>query len=291
MIRSMTAFAHSDQKTEVAEISWEIRSVNHRYLDVSLSLPESFQVLENKLKSLISEKLKRGKLDARLRYQLKDEVADNVMLNEVRVNELLSVHKQLESLSASPLALTAMDILQWKGVVEHKQLDVGNLFEPAEESLKMALDDLLATREREGLHLSGFIALRCDEIELIVKSVRSRRKEVVVALREKVMKRIADLNMGSDAIDNNRLEQELVFHTQRLDVDEELDRLDAHLVEIKNILKRDEAVGRRLDFLMQELNREANTLGSKSNDSETTRAAVDLKVLIEQMREQVMNIE
>ncbi|KAG1707700.1 Curved DNA-binding protein [Nymphon striatum] len=285
MIRSMTAFSRVDETTEVGEVSWEIRSVNHRYLDVSLSLPEGFQALENKFKSSISGKLKRGKLDARLRYQLSHEIHEDLILNEARVRELLITHKKLQALFESPLGLTTMDILQWKGVVEQNQLDVVNLHKPAEESLTLALDDLLATREREGLQLSGFIAQRCKEIKLIVKNVRIRRKEVVAVLREKVLKRIDDLDIGSDSIDNNRLEQELVFHTQRLDVDEELDRLDAHLIEIKDILKRDEAVGRRLDFLMQELNREANTLGSKSNDAETTKAAVDLKVLIEQMRQ------
>lgn len=287
----MTAFARSDQKGEVADISWEIRSVNHRYLDVSLHLPDGFLALENKLKASIANKLKRGKLDAKLRYQLKDESDDEILLNEPRVNTLLLAHKQLEALSKKDLALTAMDILQWQGVVEQAPLVLDNLFKPAFAGLNIALDDLLQSRENEGKHLCNFITQRCDKIKLIVKEVRLRREQVVAALRNKIIKRIHDLEIEAGAIDNGRLEQELVFYAQRLDVDEELDRLDAHLAEVQDVLKREEAVGRRLDFLMQELNREANTLGSKSNDAETTRAAVDLKVLIEQMREQVMNIE
>lgn len=306
MIRSMTAFARSDKTDQSIDmkgidvkgidvagtISWEIRSVNHRYLDVSLYLPDGFQALENKFKATIADKLTRGKLDAKLHYQLADKDNDTILLNESRVNALLFAHKQLENLSKKDLALSAMDILQWQGVVEQAPLVLDALHKPAEDCLNRVLDDLLESRENEGKRLLVFILQRCDGVKTIVKSVRARRKQVVGALRDKIIKRIDDLKLDEvDIINNSRLEQELVFHAQRLDVDEELDRLDAHIAEVEDVLKRDEAVGRRLDFLMQELNREANTLGSKSNDAETTKSAVDLKVLIEQMREQVMNIE
>lgn len=301
MIRSMTAFARSDKTdhdsnnntdVDTGTISWEIRTVNHRYLDMTLHLPEGFQTLENKFKSTIAKKLKRGKLDAKLHYQLTNKNTDTILLNESRVNALLQAHKALETLSEKDLPLTTIDILQWQGVVEQAPLALDALHKPAEECLNRVLDSLLESRENEGKRLLVFILQRCDEVNAIVNDVRTRRKQVVGALRDKIIKRIDDLKLDEvDIINNSRLEQELVFHAQRLDVDEELDRLDAHIAEVEDILKRDEAVGRRLDFLMQELNREANTLGSKSNDAETTKSAVDLKVLIEQMREQVMNIE
>ena len=291
----MTAFARSDktgQHNDVGTISWEVRTVNHRYLDVTLHLPDGFQSLENKFKRVISNKLKRGKLDAKLHYQLANKNNDAILLNETRVNALLLAHKQLEALSKKELPLTTIDILQWQGVVEQAPLALDALHKPAEDCLIGVLEDLLASRESEGKRLLVFILQRCDEIKGIVKNVRERRQQVTKALREKIIKRIDELQLDEvDSINNSRLEQELVFHAQRLDVDEELDRLDAHIAEVEDVLARDDAVGRRLDFLMQELNREANTLGSKSNDMETTKAAVDLKVLIEQMREQVMNIE
>ncbi len=294
MIRSMTGFSSRVGSQDEQEISWEIRSVNHRYLDVSLYLPDGFQTQENAFKALIARYLKRGKVDAKLRYQPGGSDADShnaILLNRSRVKALQQVHQQLESLFDKDIPLDLMDILQWQGVIKQESLTVDAFFPLAQCCLEEALEDLLQSRQREGSKLAGFIIQQCDAIEKIVESVRIRRKEVVAALREKVIKRITDLELGANSVDNNRLEQELVFQAQRLDVDEELDRLDAHLIEVRSILTRDEAVGRRLDFLMQELNREANTLASKSNDTETTRAAVELKVLIEKMREQIMNVE
>jgi uncharacterized protein (TIGR00255 family) len=293
----MTGFASATEHLDEKDISWEIRSVNHRYLDISLSLPEGFQTLENEFKTLITQHLKRGKIDAILRYQSNQnnmdeaKVSDEILLSKPRVRALRQAHKELESLLGKEIPLNMMDILQWQGVVQQASLTFDKFYPVSQSCLKKALEDLLQSRQREGMQLSGFILKQCDVIEKIISLVRSRRKEVVAALREKVIKRITDLELGPDSVDNNRLEQELVFQAQRLDVDEELDRLDAHLIEVREILKRDDAVGRRLDFLMQELNREANTLASKSNDTETTRAAVDLKVLIEKMREQIMNVE
>ncbi len=306
MIRSMTAFARADETTEIAsnadadkirvDIGWEIRSVNHRYLDVSLYLPEGFQSHENDFKTRIGRAIKRGKVDARLRCEISENAnRHEITLNKTPLNALLTVHQELQGLFGGGLTLGTMDVLQWPGVLDQSSAQATEqqklfeaMFKPVESCLEKALEDLVQTREREGVQLSGFIMQRCDEIEKIVAMTRARRVEVMKAIREKVLKRIAELDVS---VDNNRLEQELAFQAQRLDVDEELDRLEAHLAEVRDILTRDEPVGRRLDFLMQELNREANTLASKSNDTETTRAAVDLKVLIENMREQVMNIE
>jgi uncharacterized protein (TIGR00255 family) len=289
----MTGFASMAETLDENEISWEIRSVNHRYLDISLYLPEGFQSQENALKALIGKYLKRGKVDARLRYQSGSEVTSKqaIELDKPRVEALRQAHQELESLFDKEIPLDLMDLLQWQGVIKRQSPAFEVFFPLAQNCLGKTLAELVKSREREGSQLSGFVIKQTDEIEKIITSVRLRRQKVVAALREKVMKRIADLKLDANSVDNNRLEQELVFQAQRLDVDEELDRLDAHLAEVRSILTRDEAVGRRLDFLMQELNREANTLASKSNDAETTRAAVDLKVLIEKMREQIMNVE
>ena len=284
----MTAYARGQISDENSSLEWELRSVNHRYLDVSMHLPTALLSHQNELKEQIRHTLKRGKIEAKLSYESTSARSHDIIINEAQVKALLTVRQQIEALSEKPVALSAMDILNWKGVIETPSTDLSDIAKQAQCLLEQTLVDLIATRLREGQQLSQFITLRCDEIEIIVQSIRIRRKEVLLALREKVMKRIADLDLS---IDENRLEQELVIQAQRLDVTEEIDRLSAHIQEVKRVLQRNDAVGRRLDFLMQELNREVNTLGSKSNDSKTTQAVVDLKVLVEQMREQIQNIE
>lgn len=284
----MTAYARGQFSDENSSLEWELRSVNHRYLDISMHLPSALLSHQNELKEQIRHALKRGKIEAKLSYESNAASSHDIIINEAQVKALLNARQQIETLSEKPLVLSTMDILNWKGVIETPQTDLSDIAKQAQHLLQKTLDDLIATRLREGQQLSQFITLRCDEIETIVQSIRVRRKEVLLALREKVIKRITDLDLS---IDENRLEQELVIQAQRLDVTEEIDRLSAHIQEVTLVLKRKDAVGRRLDFLMQELNREVNTLGSKSNDSKTTQAVVDLKVLIEQMREQVQNIE
>lgn len=289
MTRSMTAFSRVDVGDENGAISWEIRSVNHRYLDLSQFLPDGFQSLENEFKGKFQQCLKRGKVEAKLRYTLSSDAdAREIAINEGKVKALLAAQSTLQNLAKSELPLSCTEILQWEGVIQPVDESLDNLFDLARQGLEQALQKLLAHREREGAQLARFIRQRSTEITHTVSGVRKRRKAVMSALRDKVLARLADLDVQPDT---NRLEQELVFQAQRLDVDEELDRLEAHLKEVESVLQKDEAIGRRLDFLMQELNREANTLASKSNDAETTRSAVDLKVWIEQMREQVMNIE
>lgn len=288
MIRSMTAFSHRELTTEHGILSWEIRTVNHRYLDISLRLPEEFRCLENSFREAIQNNLKRGKVECSLRFNAAQGNTNEIRINEPLARALIIACRQLESITDNPEPLKAVDILRWPGVAQDAPPDMDIVTAHTQALLQDALEDLLETREREGKRLADFIYQRCDQIAEIIVKVRKHRPGIIAAQREKILNRIEELQISPDY---NRIEQELVILAQRLDVDEELDRLMAHLDEINEVLERDEPVGRRLDFLMQELNREANTLASKSNDADTTQSAVDLKVMIEQMREQVQNIE
>jgi len=289
MTKSMTAFSRKDASHADVTLSWEIRTVNHRFLDISLSLPDSLNAYENDLKSLIRQQLGRGKFDAKLTLKQRNtEDSYKIHINPDAVKALRTARQKLEALTKKPKCFSAMEILQWPGVIQEKENDAESIFPAVQQLLKETLADLIKMRELEGERLAELILSRCNAISNIVAKVKDRRIEVQQAMREKILKKIAELDI---TVDNNRLEQELVYQAQRLDVDEELDRLDSHIKEVKATLNATEPVGRRLDFLMQELNREANTLAAKSNDAETTKAAVELKVLIEQMREQVMNIE
>ena len=288
----MTAFSRQDKtntQDNNAVLSWEMRTVNHRYLDISLSLPDYLSPYENDFKDIIRSVLGRGKLDAKLTITHENnETGVQIKINPDAVKALRAARHKLEALTKKPMSFSAIDILQWPGVIQEEEHKPETLLNDAKALLKITLDDLIKMRELEGKRLSALILSRSESILEIVASVKQRRVEVQAAMRERIMKKIAELDVTAD---NNRLEQEIVYQTQRLDVDEELDRLESHIKEVKTTLKSSDPVGRRLDFLMQELNREANTLASKSNDVETTKGAVELKVLIEQMREQVMNIE
>lgn len=294
MIKSMTAFANKEINNGDVQLSWEIRSVNHRYLDASVYLPEGFTTKDAELKELIREKLGRGKVDAKLVCNFLGELQQGkINLNQSLVKSLLEAQKDLNEIakqsSAETLApLSVNDILHFSGVQEKSEVEYTQYDKAVIILFKEVLNGLVESRKEEGARLKEMLESRAKKITAIVAQVRERRPAVISAFREKVLKKISDLDLDSD---NNRLEQELVIQAQRLDVDEELDRLDSHIEELSAVLERDEPVGRRLDFLMQELNREANTLGSKANDAETTKGSVELKVLIEQMREQVMNIE
>lgn len=288
MAKSMTAFAYREQATSNGTVSWEIRSVNHRYLDLNLRLPDEFRHQETNYRDFLKKKLKRGKLEIHLRFQREAQKASEIKVNEALARALIIASREIEQLLESPKSLSALDILQWPGVTQESQFIIDEVLPVIEQCLRSAIDDLLDARLREGVRLAEFVFQRCDQIAEIVMQIRRHRPAIVSGLRTKILQRIEELNVTPDL---DRLEQELVILTQRLDVDEELDRLMAHLDEINAILERDEAIGRRLDFLMQELNREANTLASKSHDAQTTQWAVDLKVLIEQMREQIQNLE
>jgi len=240
----------------------------------------------------MSQYLKRGKIDLGLRYKLNHAEDGEVRLNEEVVRKLRQVEQNILNIVHEGRKLSVADILGWPGVIAESEKDLSGLVSLALSSLENALGQLIETREAEGRALQEMIASRCTQISDIVQQLRKHRPTMMVAMREKWENNLNEkLKQWSESADNNRLEQELVILAQKLDVDEELDRIDTHIAEVNKVLKRKEAVGRRLDFLMQELNREANTLGSKSQDSQTTQWSVDLKVLIEQMREQVQNIE
>ncbi len=289
MIQSMTAFARGDSVNDKGALSWEIRTVNHRYLDTALRLPEGFRSQENDLKELVRQYLSRGKVDATLRFDPEGaETVAAINLDQELIKNLIAAQAEIQTLSSSASNLSVSEILNWPGVVQPETLDFDDLFKAAAVLLDETLKDLVKARCREGERLVGFIEQRCDQIEKIIVAVTARREIVVDGARERLMQRIEGLDLEFDP---TRLEQELAIQAQRLDVSEELDRLVVHIQELRQILASGKAVGRRLDFLMQELNREANTLGSKSNDAETTRYSMDLKVLIEQMREQIQNIE
>jgi len=288
----MTAFARVQETCDAGTLTWEIRSVNHRYLEPGLKLPEDFKSLEPEIRKLLARYLKRGKIDIGLRYKMNDASLGEIRLNEDIVHRLRQVEQNILNIVHEGSKLSVADILGWPGVIASPENELSPLISIALESLEKALQQLVETRETEGSALAKMIGSRCTQISDIVKQLRKHRPQMLASMREKWETSLNEkLKQWSEGVDTGRLEQELVILAQKLDVDEELDRIDTHITEVKKVLKRKEAVGRRLDFLMQELNREANTLGSKSQDSQTTQWSVDLKVLIEQMREQVQNIE
>ncbi len=287
MIYSMTGFARVEKQSDVGALVLELRSVNHRYLDISFRMPEELRAFETQLRERLQQKLARGKIECNLRYEPSSGTTE-VLVNEDAVRALLDAVKKTEDIMSNAARISALEILRWPGVIQEPSPDENALAALLLETVDEGLERLLEMRAREGRRMAELLRHRLDGIEIIAAKVRRRRPEVVAAMREKLEARLAQLDVDADP---GRLEQEMAMIAQKLDVDEELDRLDAHVKAAREVLDRDEPVGRRLDFLMQEFNREANTLGSKSADAETTEAAVELKVLIEQMREQVQNIE
>lgn len=288
MIQSMTAYATSETQSEGETLVWELRSVNHRYLDLSFRLPDEFRGLEPGLRGLTREQLARGKVECTLSSRGNGPAISTLELNKPLIKAIIEATHELEAAMNNAARISPMDILRWPGVASEPGRDPGPVIQAAEQGFKTALKALARMRSREGERLQALLRQRLEGVREIVARVRSHQPDILAALREKVLTRLRELQVQPDT---NRLEQELVFLAQKMDIAEELDRLDSHCLEMADILERPEAVGRRLDFLLQELNREANTLGSKAADVETTQAAVDLKVLIEQMREQVQNIE
>ncbi len=292
MLKSMTAFSRVQQSNDDGEIVWEIKSVNHRYLELWFKLPDDFKSLEPEIRQKVGRHLKRGKVDIGLRYKLNKKANTSIQLNTELVATLRKAEQEVLTIVHEGHSLSVADILGWPGVVDEMERDFTPLRKLALDTLEEALTQLIDSREREGKALLEMISTRCSQVVEIVKQVQQRRPEILQAMRQKWSTQLEDkLSKWSESIEPGRLEQELVMLAQKIDVEEELDRLMAHVKEVEQVLGRKEPIGRRLDFLMQELNREANTLSSKSQDAETTRLAVDLKVLIEQMREQVQNIE
>ena len=287
MLRSMTAFASAESESGHGTLSIELRSVNHRYLELGLRLPDELRTLEPQVRERVAARLARGKVDLGLRFKPAVASAAAIAIDEDFVARLADTAQALAA-RFPQLNVDFSSLLNWPGVLLDRDTDQDALRSAALTLLDRALDEMVATREREGGRLGGFLRERLDAIERIVAEVRKHLPEVRAALRAKFDARLAELKQP---LEPGRIEQEVVLQLQRIDVDEELDRLGAHILEARRVLSLREAVGRRLDFLMQEFNREANTLGSKAADPRTSGAAVELKVLIEQMREQVQNLE
>jgi uncharacterized protein (TIGR00255 family) len=288
LIRSMTGFAQSETGTPQGVLLWELRSVNNRYLEVQLRLPELFRPIENDVRQLAAARLGRGRVEAGLSLRNAQGLPAASRLNLVLARQIIAHAQTLADELDNPAALNALELLRWPGVLEQEEQDLSALLPLALAGFETALADLDAARGREGARIEEMFERRLTEIEGSVATVVGRLPTVLARIRERLAERIASLGIQTDS---ERLEQEIALLAQKLDVSEELDRLTAHIAEFRSNLRAGIPVGRRLDFLVQELNREANTLGSKSADAETTRLAVDIKVLIEQIREQVQNVE
>jgi uncharacterized protein (TIGR00255 family) len=289
MIRSMTGFARRERPGPWGRLTCEMRAVNHRYLELSLRLPDELRGLENDIRQLLSKALRRGKVDTGIYLRGAPETEPALELNGPLVKQLLERSADVGSMVGGIAGPTnPFDILRWPGVVREAERDFSPLLGETLTLVEEAAADLNEARAREGARIFEMIRSRCSGLMEQVTTVRARLPDVSARIREKVIERIEQLGAQVDA---ERLEQELALIAYKMDVEEELDRLGSHITETLRILESDGPAGRRLDFLMQEMNREANTLSSKSQDVETTRAAVDMKVLIEQVREQVQNIE
>ena len=288
MLHSMTGFARESAETTLGTLTWEIRAVNHRYLDVQLKLPEDLRPKEQAFRQQTTAILGRGKIECGLYFRRAFDQQSEMQIDTDLVERLGARISEIAVKLPATAAVNPIEILRWPGVMKQPELDAEPLFEEAAALLDVALKALDEMRASEGQRIAEMLESRCSDIETIAASVRTRMPEVLAASRAKQKERIDKLDVEAAP---ERLEVELALIAQKIDIDEELDRLESHLVEIRDAIGADKAVGRRLDFLMQELNREANTLGSKSADTETTKAAVDLKVLIEQMREQIQNVE
>ena len=287
MIRSMTGFARRERQYPWGLLAWEVKTVNHRYLEVGCRLPEEFRAAEADFRQAVSSAVRRGKVECSLHFR----PATVTGALEIDAEALAAVTQRAQQLAAQagPAArIEVLDLLRWPGVVRDQSRDSVALIAAAQALLGEALIELGRFRDSEGGRLREALEQRCNGLTEFAGRVTERLPEVRARMRAKLLDRIAQLTAD---VDHERLEQELAILAQRLDVDEELDRLRGHVTEVRKAFGGQEPAGRRLDFLMQELNREANTLSSKSQDIETTRAAVDMKVLIEQMREQVQNVE
>ncbi|MEH6686533.1 MAG: YicC/YloC family endoribonuclease [Halopseudomonas sabulinigri] len=288
MVNSMTAFARSELSTDQGNLAWEMRSVNHRYLEVTLRLPEAFRELEGPLREKLRKQLARGKVECTLRFNPTSSDARDITLNQPLVAQLVKAAEQLGGQLANPAQINPLELLAWPGVISGQESDQATLVKSARELFEPALSELKDHRAREGAELKQLIEERLSNISDRTSILREMMPTLLSAHRQKLIDRFNEAKLE---LDSTRVEQEIVMLAQKIDVAEELDRLDTHVIETRRALDSKDAIGRRLDFLMQEFNREANTLGSKAIDTRSTQAAVDLKVFIEQMREQIQNIE
>jgi len=283
----MTAFARRDAQGDWGTLTCEIRTVNHRYLEPSFRLPDALRELENRFREQFRKHLSRGKVEVNMRLQ-GSESGQQLDIDESMAHAVNEAANHINRMLDNPAHLNALDILRWPGVLASKEQDYSAVKQVADELFAETVKELVTVREREGKRLLPLFEERLETMGQLVAEVRSLMPTLLEAQEENLRQRFAQARVE---LDPERLSQEMVMLAQKSDVAEELDRLDAHIQEVGDVLGSGEAIGRKLDFLMQELNREANTLSSKSIDSRMTRAAVDLKVLIEQMREQVQNVE
>ena len=288
MIQSMTAYGRAEQSGDWGRASCEIRAVNHRYLEIALRLPEELRLLEQALRERVSTRLKRGKIDCAIRFAADNAACADLPVNTELLAKLIKTAEQVAAGLQRPAPLNPLELLGWPGILELKAPDEAAIGAPLLRLLDQTLDSVIETRRREGDKIKTRLMACCQEARERVAGVRQQLPAILERQREKMAQRLRELTLKAD---NERLEQELVLLAQKMDVAEEMDRLELHLDEVTRVLNRPGPAGRRLDFLMQEMNREANTLGSKSVHINTSNAGVDLKVLIEQMREQIQNIE
>lgn len=288
MIYSMTAFARRELRGDFGLLVCEVRSVNQRYLEANFRLSDVVRELEMPLRDKLRQQLSRGKVDVWIKYEAVESNLSNIHINQELAARLVAAASQIDQLARHAAPLNAADILRLPGVVCVAEPNQQQLLTITKQLFADTLQDFIAMREREGQALQQFISQRLDLITIECDKVRQRMPHILTHYRQRLLARLQDIKAE---LDNDRLEQEMVLFAHKIDVAEELDRLSAHLVEIKRVLQQGGAVGRKLDFLMQELNREANTLGSKSVSADSSLSSVELKVLIEQMREQIQNLE
>ena len=284
----MTAYGRVENSEGQNSISCEIRSVNHRYSEISIRLPEELRPLEQKIRDHISGKIKRGKIECNIRIEKHNAYDEALSINQDLLKNIIEASKRINSDLSTSAPLDSLDLLRWPGVLEKSTLDVKEIDKLLFPLVNEAIDIVIDTRQREGEKIKKMLTDRCTKIKEIISNVKKQIPDILKNYRKKLTQRVQEI---SDELDNDRLEQELLFLSQKADIEEEIDRLGAHVDEVVRVIDRKEPIGRRLDFLMQEMNRESNTLGSKSNHIYTSNASVELKVVIEQMREQIQNIE
>jgi uncharacterized protein (TIGR00255 family) len=288
MIKSMTSYGRAEHSGEWGEASCEIRSVNHRYLEMSIRLPEELRLLEQTIRERLSKQLKRGKVDCNIRYEQAENFKGALPVNQDLLTKIIDTAEMTNAQLKTPAPINPIELLRWPGVLDRDVPDPEAISEPLLKLVDETLSAVIDTRQREGDKTKTMILDRAKTAKEIVAGVRKQMPIILDGVREKLTLRVQEL---VSEFDNDRLEQELLLLSQKMDVAEEMDRLDAHIDEVQRVLEQTGPIGRRLDFLMQEMNRESNTLGSKSAHLDSTNSSVDLKVLIEQMREQIQNIE
>ena len=287
MIYSMTSFARRELKAEWGTATWEIRSVNQRYLETFMRLPEQFRSIEPILRERFRKKLQRGKVECNLRFVANDAAVSKIVLNEPLAKQVFESAQWVQKLGHTT-PIDPMDVMRWPGVVSADEADIDSVQADILAEFDLTLKDFIASRATEGEAMANVIGQRLEAITTEVTNVREQMPTILQWQKDKIVTRFEEAKLE---LDESRIEQEMIMLAQKVDVAEELDRLDTHIKETGNILKKGGVVGRKLDFMMQEFNREANTLASKSISSDVTQSAVELKVLIEQMREQIQNIE